>query len=92
MRFAPGAACRRSPATQLTFPGSAFMLLVLAFDPIFVLAAIVWQPFGDLVKSACCTALVVSIRVELHELPDVEFVPSDHRSSDSFGRYAPLFR
>jgi hypothetical protein len=52
------------------------MLFALAFDPIFVLAAIVRQPFGDFVKSACCAALVFSIRVELHELPDVEFVHS----------------
>jgi hypothetical protein len=30
--------------------------------------------------------------VELHELPDVEFVHLDHRSSDSFGCFAFLFR
>jgi hypothetical protein len=69
-----GAAWRRSCATQLTFHGNAFMLFVLAFDPIFVLAAIMRQPFGDLVWSACCAALVFSIRVELHELPDGELV------------------
>ncbi len=68
------------------------MLFVLAFDPIFVLAAIVRQPFGDFVWSACCAALVFSIRVELHELPDAEFVHLDHRSSNSFGRYGLLFR
>jgi hypothetical protein len=52
------------------------MLFVLAFDPIFVLMAIVRQAFGDFVKSACCAALVFSIRVELHELPDSELVHS----------------
>jgi hypothetical protein len=30
--------------------------------------------------------------VELHELPDVEFVHFDHRSSNSVGRYALFFR
>jgi hypothetical protein len=54
---------RRSCATQLTFDGNAFMLFVLAFDPIFELATIVRQPFGDFVWSACCAALVFSIRV-----------------------------
>ena len=68
------------------------MLFVLAFDPIFVFASIVRQPFGDFVWSACCAALVFSIKVELHELPDVEFVHLDHRSSDSFGCFAFLFR
>jgi len=34
------------------------------------------QAFGDFVKSACCAALVFSIRVELHELPNAEFVHS----------------
>jgi hypothetical protein len=52
------------------------MPFVLAFNPIFVLAAIVRQPFGDFVKSARCAALVFSIRVELHELPDGELVHS----------------
>ena len=68
------------------------MLFALIFDPVFVLAAIVRQPFGDFVWSACCAALVFSIKVELHELPDVEFVHFDHRSSNSFGRYALFFR
>src|SRR5262249_19755749 len=50
------------------------------------------QPFGDFVWSACCAALVFSIRVELHELPDTEFVHFDHRSSNSFGYSGLLFR
>jgi hypothetical protein len=68
------------------------MLFVLAFDPIFVLAAIVRQPFGDFIKSTCCAALFASIRVELHELSNVEFVHFDHRSSNLFGRYGLLLR
>jgi len=39
--FSAGAAWRRSCATQLTFLRSALMLFALAFDPIFVLMAIV---------------------------------------------------
>jgi hypothetical protein len=66
------------------------VLFALAFDPIFVLAAVVRQAFGDFVKSACCAALVFSIRVELHELPDVEFVHgllrfAPHRPKESPG-------
>ncbi len=68
-----------SCAAQLTFPGSALMLFVLAFNPIFVLAAIVRQTFGDFVKSTCCAALFVSIRVELHELSDCKLMHCDHR-------------
>jgi len=30
--------------------------------------------------------------VELHELPNAEFVHSNHRSSNSFGRYVLAFR
>jgi hypothetical protein len=68
-----------SCAAQLTFPGSALKLFVLAFNPIFVLAAIVRQSFGDFVKSTCCAALFVSIRLELHELPDCKLMHCDHR-------------
>ena len=39
--FSASAAWRRSCATQLTFLRSALMLFALAFDPIFVLMAIV---------------------------------------------------
>ena len=64
---------------QLAFPGTAFVLLVLALNPILVLTAIVRQLFGDFVESAYCAGLLVSIRAELYDLPNGELVHSDHR-------------
>src|SRR5215467_1875623 len=69
----------RSRTTQLTFCRSAFVLLLCAFDPVFVLAAIVRQLFGDLVCSVW--GVRVWIGSKLHDSSYPEFVHSDHRSS-----------
>lgn len=55
------------------------MLLLCAFDPVFVLAAVVWQLFGDLVRSVW--GVRVWIGSKLHESSYPEFVHSDHRFS-----------
>jgi hypothetical protein len=68
-----------SCATQLAFPGSPFMLLAHAFDPILVLTAIVRELPRDFVWSAWRSHELASIGIELHELPDAELVHSDHR-------------
>ena len=68
-----------SYATQLAFPRGAFMLFVCAFYPVLVLAAVMRELLGDLVCSTWRSSALVSIRVELHELPDSELVHFDHR-------------
>ncbi len=55
------------------------MLFVCAFDPILVLAAVMGELLGDLVRSVWCSRAFISIRVELHNLPNAELVHSDHR-------------
>jgi hypothetical protein len=66
-----------SRRTQLAFFRSPLMLLAYAFNPIPVLAAIVRKLFGDLIQSAWRGPRLASIGVELHQLPDVEFVHLD---------------
>jgi hypothetical protein len=67
-----------SRAAQLTFPRDAFVLLMLALDPILVLLPIVGKPLGDLVWPSRRGEAFSSIRIELHELSDAELVHSDH--------------
>ena len=55
------------------------MLFVCAFNPTLVLAAVMRELLGDFVWSTWRSGTLVSIRVELHELPDSELVHFDHR-------------
>jgi hypothetical protein len=79
-RFGRGG--HRADAAQLTFSRSTFVSLVCAFDTVFIFLAIVRQSFGDLVSPGRGCKALVTIRMELHDLPDVELVHLDHRFSD----------